>query len=153
MSQKVGFPAKVGAIILVLWGILHLWVPYNGFSSYFKHGNCFDMFIGGKNVPKSEFVPPTDPKTLYAINNVFFDFITSIGGYGILSFIVAYMLWYGESPWIAYLITLLCIGAADTAFLFFMILSGVIELSIPVILGPLLWFLAIIITPFGLPRS
>jgi hypothetical protein len=37
----------------------------------------------------------------------------------------------------------------DLAFVWFMDLSGIIKQSFPVIAGPLLWVLAVIITPIG----
>jgi hypothetical protein len=50
-----------------------------------------------------------------------------------------------------YLIGLLAIGIADLAFLFAMVLAGVIEFNAGTVGGPVLWFLAVLITPFGLP--
>jgi hypothetical protein len=37
-------------------------------------------------------------------------------------------------------------------FLFAMVVSGVIELNAGTVGGPVLWFLAILITPWGLPK-
>ena len=83
------------------------------------------------------------------INNLFLNFVSNVGSSGILAIIVAYMLWNGINTWIAYLIGVLCIGIVDLAFVWFMVVSGIIEKSFPVIVGPLLWFLAVIITPIG----
>jgi hypothetical protein len=148
--KKIGTLAKIGSILFVLWGILHIWVPYNGFKEYYEKGNGFDMLIGGKNVPKNEFLLPKNKKTLLALNNLFLNFVTNVGGSGVLSFFVAYLIWEGKNAWLAYYIGLICIGITDIAFLYFMIISGVIKVTFPVILGPLLWILAVIITPFGL---
>jgi len=43
------------------------------------------------------------------------------------------------------------IGIADLAFLFCMVTPGVIELNAGTVGGPVIWFLALLITPFGLP--
>jgi hypothetical protein len=50
------------------------------------------------------------------------------------------------------LIGVLVIGIADLAFLFAMVTSGIIELNFGTISGPAIWFLAIAITPLGMPR-
>lgn len=63
---------------------------------------------------------------------------------------VAYKI-YTEASWEAYILIFL-IGIADLSFLFLMVYPAeVIELSFPVLLGPIIWFIAIAITPFGLP--
>ena len=46
---------------------------------------------------------------------------------------------------------MLVIGIADLAFLFSMVTPGVIVLNAGTIGGPVIWFLALLITPFGLP--
>ena len=140
---------KIGAILFLLWGILHLWVPYNGFSEYYKKGTGLHMMIGGETVGMNDLKLPKDDKTMLVINNLFLNFVTNIGSSGILAIIIAYMLWKGINSWIAYLIGVICIGIVDLAFVWFMDLSGIIKQSFPVIVGPLLWVLAVIITPIG----
>jgi len=44
------------------------------------------------------------------------------------------------------------IGIGDLAFLFVQVVPGIIELHAGTIGGPVLWFLAAAITPFGLPK-
>ena len=56
-----------------------------------------------------------------------------------------------RASWTGYLIGLTAIGIADLAFLFVLVVPGVIELNAGTIAGPVLWFLAVAITPFGLP--
>ncbi len=51
----------------------------------------------------------------------------------------------------AYVIGLVAIGIGDLAFLFALVTSGVIEFSFAVVLGPLVWFIAVVVTPIGLP--
>ena len=140
---------KIGAVLFLLWGILHLWVPYNGFGEYYTKGTGLYMMVGGETVGKNDLKLPKDDKTMLVINNLFLNFVSNVGSSGILAIIVAYMLWNGINTWIAYLIGVLCIGIVDLAFVWFMVVSGIIEKSFPVIVGPLLWFLAVIITPIG----
>ena len=53
--------------------------------------------------------------------------------------------------WLGYVIGVGVIGIADLAFLFSMVTPGVIELNAGTVGGPVIWFLALLITPFGLP--
>ncbi|KAI8896663.1 hypothetical protein BC833DRAFT_596558 [Globomyces pollinis-pini] len=77
-------------------------------------------------------------------------FALNVGGYGVLGLFVAYKIWT-EGSWFAYAIGVICIGIADLAFLLLMVYPGkVIEMKFEVLLGPIIWFLAILITPFGL---
>ena len=147
MNLKLGILAKIGAILFLLWGILHLWIPYKGFTEYYKKGNGFGMIVGKDY---NGFNMPTDKATAYVLNNLFLNFVTNVGGYGIISIFVAYMLWYDINSWLAYFIGVICTGVADTAFLYFLVTSGIIEITFPVLAGPILWFLAVIITPIGL---
>jgi len=75
-----------------------------------------------------------------------------VGGYGVLGIIVGMMIWK-QASWAAYGIGVIVIGIGDLAFLFALVTPGIIELNFATISGPLLWFLAVLITPFGLPRS
>jgi hypothetical protein len=43
------------------------------------------------------------------------------------------------------------IGLCDLSFTFLQVTSGTITLNLPTIIGPILWLLAAIITPFGMP--
>ena len=153
MPSKIGIAAKIGAILFVLWGILHIWVPYGGFSDFEENGHMFGMFTGGEMVAKTDIILPSDMKTAFTINNLFFNFVSDVGGFGVLSLFIAYMIWTGSCPWIAYLIGLICLGIADVAFVRYMVASGTIERTFPVVVGPLLWVLAVLITPFGLPMK
>ena len=67
-----------------------------------------------------------------------------------LGFFVAWMI-LKRASWTGYLIGLLVIGIADLSFLFALVVVGVIELNAGTVGGPVLWFLAVLITPFGLP--
>ena len=57
-----------------------------------------------------------------------------------------------RASWTGYLLGLVVIGIADLAFLFAMVVSGVIELNAGSVGGPVIWFVAVILTPFGLPK-
>lgn len=146
--------AKVGAGLFALWSILHIWVGVEGFRQ-FLGGDVvalWNMLIGGVNMPKEAFQHATDAMTLNAHAHLIANFCLDVGGYGVLGLFVTWMIW-ARASWTGYLIGLIVIGIGDLSFLFMMVSSGVIEANLPTISGPIIWFLAIIITPFGLRRG
>ena len=150
--HNVGIPAKIGAILFAFWGVLHIWVGYEGIHQYLTNGTqgLWNLVIGGSKVSRGVFVYAADPVTAYAHGQLLLNFCIDVGGYGVLGLLVGWMIW-SRGSWLAYFIGLFIIGIADLAFLFALVTSGVIEASIPTISGPLIWFLALAITPFGLP--
>ena len=149
---SVRWPAKVGAGLFVLWGVLHVWVGAEGVRQYLTAGTpgLWGLLTGGHAVPRAAFVHATDPVTLFAQGQLVLNFCLDVGGYGVLGFFVAWLI-LKRASWTGYLIGLAVIGVADLAFLFALVVPGVIELSAGTIAGPVLWFLAVAITPFGLP--
>ncbi len=152
-SNVVGRAAEVGAWIFALWGVLHVWVGVEGVRQYMTGGasSLWNMLIGGRSVPRSAFVHATDPGTLFAHGQLLLNFCIDVGGYGVLGFFVAWLI-LKRDAWIGYLLGLVVIGICDLAFLFSLVVPGVIELNAGTVGGPVLWFLAILITPFGLPK-
>ena len=148
----IGLPAKIGAILFALWGVLHLWVGYEGVHQYLASGapGLWKMLTGGRNAPHEAFQHATDALTANVHAHHILNFCLDVGGYGVLGFFVAWMIWK-QGSWVGYLIGLIVIGIADLAFLFVQVVPGIIELNAGTIGGPVLWFLAVAITPFGLP--
>ena len=153
-SPLVRTPAKIGAGLFLLWSILHIYVGVAGAVEYFTGDitSQWTMLIGGANAPVSGFQFPTDALTANAHSHLILNFCLDVGGYGVLGVIVAWMIWHRAS-WTGYLIGLLAIGIADLAFLFVMVTSGIIVANVPTVAGPIIWFLAILVTPFGMPRQ
>ena len=60
------------------------------------------------------------------------------------------MIW-ARASWTGYLIGVVVIGIADLSFLFVLVTSGIIVANVPTVAGPIIWFLAVAITPFGMP--
>jgi len=151
-APVVGTAAWAGAVFFFLWGILHIWVGVEGTNLYLNSGvnGQWAFFTGGSKVPREAFVHATDPTTLFAHSQLLLNFCIDVGGYGLLGVAVAWMIAKNAS-WGAYFIGLFIIGLGDLTFLFAMVTSGVIEQNIPTISGPVLWFLAVIATPFGMP--
>lgn len=153
VSTAVGWPAKVGAWLFVLWGVLHVWVGAEGVRQYLTAGTpgLWHMLTGGRAVPRLAFIHAVDPVTLFAQGQLVLNFCLDVGGYGVLGFFVAWLI-LKRASWTGYLIGVVAIGIADLAFLFALVAPGVIELNAGTIAGPVLWFLAVATTPFGLPR-
>lgn len=148
-----GTMAKVGSILWAIWGILHVWVGYEGVHQYLSGGvrGQWATLIGGARVPRETFEYATDVGTAFAHSQLILNFCLDVGGYGVLGLFIAWMIW-AHASWMAYLIGLVAVGVADLSFLFALVTSGVIEYSFAVILGPLVWGVAVVVTPFGLPR-
>lgn len=147
-----GTAAKIGAGLFLLWGILHVWVGAEGTRLYLS-GDAhalWNMVIGGPAAPRASFQFATDPATIRAQRQLIENFVIDVAGYGLLGFVVAAGIWLRGS-WTAYWIGVVIIGVADLTFLFALVLSGVIEFSAASLGGPIIWFLACAITPFGLP--
>jgi hypothetical protein len=147
----VALPAKIGAWLFLLWGVLHVWVGFEGIHQYLAGGTSglWNMLIGGRAAPREAFVHATDSITLFAQGQLILNFCIDVGGYGVLGFFVAWMI-LRRASWTGYLIGVVAIGIADLAFLFAMVVPGVIEFNAGTLGGPVLWCLAVMVTPFGL---
>ena len=141
---------RIGAVLFGLWGVLHVWVLAEGFRQYFNgvHGQ-WEMFIGGSNAPRGAFQHAVDAVTSNVHSHLLLNFTTDVGGYGVLGFYVAWALWKRASRE-AYWLGLIVIGIADLAFLFFQVVPGIIEANAGTVGGPVIWFIACLITTFGL---
>jgi hypothetical protein len=151
-KSSVGNAAKLGAYLFVLWGILHIWVGYEGLHQYLTAGTpgLWNTVVGGSQVPRAAYVHTTDTVTAFAQGQLLLNFCIDVGGYGVLGLAVAWLI-VNRASWTAYFLGVFIIGIADLTFLFAMVTSGVIELNAGTVGGPIIWFLAIISTPFGMP--
>ncbi|MGI4731262.1 MAG: hypothetical protein ACRYFW_05895 [Janthinobacterium lividum] len=143
---------KIGAGLFALWGALHLWVGYQGTMLYFSSPGQeqWRMFIGGAKAPFSAFQFPTDPVTAHVHANLILNFCYDVAGYGLLGIFVSWLL-FRRASWIAYLMGVVLVGICDMSFTFLQMTPGIIQLNVPTVSGPIIWLLAVIITPFGMP--
>lgn len=143
---------KVGAALFALWGLLHLWVGFEGAHQYFVSPaqDQWRMFIGGSRAPFDGFAYPTDPETIHVHANLILNFCIDVAGYGVLGILMAWLL-FRRASWIAYLIAVFLVGIADVSFTFLQLTSGIIQLNIASVSGPVIWLVATIVTPFGMP--
>ena len=139
----IGLPAKIGAALFALWGVLHLWVGYEGVHQYLASGapGLWKMLTGGRNAPHEAFQHATDALTANVHAHLILNFCLDVGGYGVLGLFVAWMIWK-QGSWLGYVIGLIVIGIGDLAFLFVQVVPGIIELNAGTIGGPVLWLLA-----------
>ena len=153
-SNLLRTPARIGAILFLIWSILHIYVGVTGVAQFFAGDikTQWTTLIGGANAPVSAFQFPTDSATVFAQSHLILNFCLDVGGYGVLGIFVAWMIWRHAS-WTGYWIGLVAIGIADLSFLFAMVTSGVIVADVATIAGPVIWFIAVAITPFGMPRK
>ena len=152
--MKVTPLLQVSAALWILWGVLHLWVPFDGLSQLATHGvkGGWEMFIGGAAVSKSAFKHASDKSTLLAHEKLIQNFVIDVGGYGLFGIYVAYKM-LTQPSWEAYLLGVIIIGIADLAFTFSCVTSGVIEISFPVLLGPIVWVIAVIVNAIALTQA
>ncbi len=152
-KQVVHKAAKIGAMLFILWSILHLWVGFEGIHQYFSGGasGLWNMLTGGVNAPHLAFQNTSDTLTANVQAHLLLNFCIDVAGYGVLGLVVGWYLWTRAS-WIAYFLGVLIIGIADLAFLFSLVTPGIIELNAGSLGGPVIWFIACLITPFGLPK-
>lgn len=147
-----GTPARIGAWLFALWGVLHIWVGAEGARQYLGAGatGLWNMVIGGSAVPRTAFVHATEPATVFAHGQLLLNFTLDVGGYGVLGLSVAWAI-LKRSSWQGYLLGVFVIGIADLAYLFAQVVPGVAEFNVFTVGGPVIWFLAVLATPFGLP--
>ena len=108
------------------------------------------MLIGGANAPRETFQHTTDAMTTHAQSQLILNFCIDVGGYGVFGLVVAWLIW-AQASWLGYFIGLVIIGICDLAFTFSLLTPCIIEMNAGTVGGPVIWILAIIITPFGLP--
>lgn len=153
-KQKIGLAAKIGAALFVIWSILHIWVGIEGFHQYLVGDtkSQWNMLIGGSHAPLDAFQHTTDIITSHAHSQLIINFCIDVGGYGVLGLFVAWMI-FSQASWLGYFIGLFVIGIADLAFTFSLLISGIIVAHAGTVGGPIIWLLAVVITPFGLPKN
>jgi hypothetical protein len=152
-QPAVGKAAKIGSLFLALWGILHVWVGSEGIKQYVTGGNkgLWNMITGGSSAPHQTFQLTTDALTANAQNHLILNFCMDVGGYGVLGLILAWLI-YKKGSWNAYFIALIAIGICDLSFLFILVTPGISELNFGTVCGPIIWFIAMALIPFGMPK-
>lgn len=152
--KKLNNAIKIGAIAYVIWGVLHIYVGYIGVNQYTTDPNrgLWSALIGGDKMPIDQFQFATDSMTLKVTANFILNFCLDVAGYGLLGILLGVILWKNTKPWLAYFIGLFIIGLADLSFLFLQVTPGHIKGDLGTYGGPILWFIAVVVLPFGLPK-
>ena len=154
MTKTANTITRTAAALWGIWGVLHLWVLFEGLNRYLTSGTAgqWNMLIGGSAVPRDAFKMATDTATLFGHGQLILNFTMDVGAAGVLGLFVAWMMWKQPS-WLALLLGTVVIGIVDMSFLVILVLSGVTELSFPVLLGPIVWFFAVGASVLGLGRN
>ena len=147
--------AMAAASLWALWGVLHVWVAGNGIHLYPGGARpLWDSLLGGANAPRDAFQHTTDAVTANVHAHLLLNFCLDVGGYGLLGLAIAWALWKRPAwGWPAYLLGVVMIGVADLSFLFLQVVAGTIEANAGTVGGPVIWFVACVLTPFGLPSA
>ena len=153
-QNRLNAAIKIASIAYIIWGILHIYVGYIGVSQFITDPNkgLWSALLGGDKMPVDKFQFATDPMTLKVTANFILNFCLDVAGYGLLGILLGIMLWKNIKSWLAYFIGLVIIGLADLSFLFLQVTPGHIKGDYGTYGGPILWFIAIFVLPFGLPK-
>lgn len=108
------------------------------------------MFLGGPNAPRGAYQFAADAVTANVNGHLALNFVLDVGASGLLGVALAWLIWR-KGSWAAYLIGVFVIGVIDNAFLFTQVVPGLIAGNAETWGGPVIWALACIVTPFGLP--
>jgi len=146
--------ATIAAMTYMLWGVLHIYVGIDGLINYFGGGYMALMtaVLGGWHAPIDKFQFHTDQLTLEIMQNFMLNFNLDVGAFGILGVFLGLMLWKMSKPWLVYFMWILVIGLADLAFLFLQVVPGNYVGNWASYGGPILWFMALVVAPFGMPK-
>ena len=65
-QSKLNIYVKIGSLAYILWGVLHLWVGYEGINQFIISPNkgLFGFLIGAENMPVDKFQFAIDPMSL-----------------------------------------------------------------------------------------
>ncbi len=115
-----------GAVLFALWGVLHLWVGYEGLHQYISSGahGLWNMLTGGSNAPHATFQHATDAVTAHAHEQLLLNFCFDVSGYGVLGIVVAVLIWRQQASWLAYFLGVVLIGICDLTFTFALVTSA-----------------------------
>lgn len=153
-NLEIGKSAKLGACLILLWGIIHIAFGIQGIRAFLSGDlqSQWAMFLGGANGKLEDFQFAKDGISGVIQSRVLINFSLSLGAYGILALLVSWAIWKHGS-WLAYWTALIVIGLDDLAFLFNMVVTKITPFNAGTIGATILWVIAVIIIPFGLPRS
>ncbi len=133
---------KIGAVMYVLWGILHV---------MFGATMLYQLTISGTAALASvaTAVPPADlPQDLGgAASGLIAQHAWNLLWFGLFGIYVGWKMNWKNSP-TGYWLNLLVISAADLGFIFAILIPGYITIA-DGIMGPALWLLAVVFSTVG----
>ena len=117
---------QIGAVLYVLWGLLHLFAA----SQVFKLGSSLQLGMVQGRIYQNAW---------------------NLGYFAIFVVVIAVAYNWQNSP-LGYWLNLITASVADIGFILFILVPGYLPLR-PGILGPALWILAVIFSTLGVMRA
>ena len=141
MRSPANRVAQTGAVLFVLWGVLHLGAGLSGAFTFATRGpaGVFSGF-GGAPAP-AELTPTLDMAAHIAL-----DFSLILAGYGLLAIWGAVLIWRGQR--LGFWLNTIMLGIADGSFIIALMLPGFVSLAAGG-LGPVLYVLGVACTAIG----
>lgn len=145
MHTPANRSVRVGAVMFVLWGVLHIVVGVIGVQQFLVSPPLGVLVAYGATIS-----PGDAGRTLELAAHVALEFSVILGGYGLLAIWAAVLAWRGQT--LGCWINIVMLGIVDLAFIVALMLPGYIGFWMG-IWGPLLYVLGVGFTAYGLANK
>jgi hypothetical protein len=135
---------KLGALMFILWGILHIVVGAVAVVAYATKGPIGIFTAYGATLESQD-----TGHTLMLAANIALEFSIILAGYGILSIWAAIVMYRGQV--LGFWLNTVLLGIVDAAFVYALMMPGYIPLD-QGIWGPVLYVAGVILSAIGLQR-
>ena len=80
MNFSRSLSLKIGAVTFLLWGILHIWVGYEGLSLYLTGdlASQWHLLVGGRNMPFDQVQLPSSAAMIEAQRHLILNFCLDV---------------------------------------------------------------------------
>lgn len=145
MSTSQNRLSKIGIIMFILWGILHILVGAIAVAAYITKGPVGIFTAYGATLGTQD-----TGETLMLAANIALEFSIILAGYGILSIWAAMLMYRGQT--LGFWLNTILLGIVDVAFVYALMLPGYIPVD-QGIWGPVLYVLGVLFGALGIKRS
>jgi hypothetical protein len=135
---------KLGALMFILWGILHILVGAVAVVAYATKGPIGIFTAYGATLESQD-----TGQTLMLAANIALEFSIILAGYGILSIWAAFVMYRGQE--LGFWLNTVLLGIVDAAFVYALMLPGYIPVD-QGIGGPVLYVAGVVLSAIGLQR-
>jgi hypothetical protein len=138
---------RLGSILFVLWGVLHVGVGVVCAISYLHAGPLGLLtHFGWSADPRDALAGPN----VRLASHIALDFSIVLVGYGVLAIWAARLMWRGEA--LGFWLNAILLGIADAAFVIALMIPGHVPVS-EGIWGPALYVLGVLFSVLGYWRA